>query len=137
MAISARTTRSEISNWRPRLTLKYSDGSTRGACGKETTKNGILEIHRRFTSLLPDDLRWVKNPTPEREYLLCRRGAQSRRCGRPPRCRQPGALPRFMRRFEERYSGLGTFETILAAGPRTTVSFTSIRLPMGMAELPG
>jgi Fic family protein len=29
----------------------------------------------------------------------------------------PGAIPRFMRRFEERYGGLNSFEAILAAGP--------------------
>lgn len=89
-----------------------------GLRGEECSTEGILEIHRRFTELLPPDLRWVENPdTGERIAVepgqLRERGA---RVGRHVAI-SPGALPRFMQRFEERYGKLGSFETILAAGP--------------------
>jgi len=89
-----------------------------GLAGKETTRTGILEIHRRFTSLLPDDLRWVKNPDTGERIPVVPGEVRNRDAAVGHHVAvSPGALPRFMRRFEERYSGLGTFETILAAGP--------------------
>lgn len=89
-----------------------------GLAGREKTVAGILEIHFRFTRLLPDDLRWVENPDTG-EKIPNVAGAMRKRDARVGKhvAVSPGALPRFMRRFEERYSGLGNFETILAAGP--------------------
>jgi Fic family protein len=33
-----------------------------GLDGRELTREGLFEIHRRFTELLPEDLRWVEDP---------------------------------------------------------------------------
>jgi Fic family protein len=89
-----------------------------GLRGGELRLDGILEIHRRFTGLLPDDLRWVENPdTGERIRVV---PGEMRKCdarvGRHVAI-SPGALPRFMRRFEGRFAGLGNFEATLNAAP--------------------
>ncbi len=83
---------------------------------KATSSKGICEIHRRFGELLPDDLLWTEDPdTSERKRLI------------PGELRKhdvkigqhvpisPGALPRFLEKFEHDYSGLGKSETIIAA----------------------
>jgi Fic family protein len=89
-----------------------------GLDGNEMTVAGLKEIHRRFTNLLPDELRWVKAPeTGEQKPVLAGEWRDHDvKVGRHVPV-SPGAIPRFMRRFEARYSGLGTFESILAAGP--------------------
>jgi len=76
----------------------------------------LCEIHRRFCELLPEELLWAEDPeTGERLQIV------------PGELRQrdvkigrhipvsPGALPRFMKRFEEGYCRLGKADTILAA----------------------
>ena len=87
-----------------------------GLHDRATTPEGLCEIHRRFCELLPDDLLWVEEPdTAERLRVV------------PGELRQqdvkvgqhipvsPGALPRFLERFESVYRGLGRAEAILAA----------------------
>jgi len=76
----------------------------------------ILEIHRRFCELLPEELLIVEHTTTKERLPVI-----------PGELRQhdvevgrhvpvsPGALPRFLTRFEEVYSKLGKSETILAA----------------------
>jgi Fic family protein len=89
-----------------------------GLDGNEMTVDGIREIHRRFTSLLPEELRWVEDPeTKERRPVVPGEWRDHDvRVGEHVPV-SPGAITRFMRRFEERYSRLGKFEAILAAGP--------------------
>jgi Fic family protein len=89
-----------------------------GLQGRDTTVGGILEIHRRFTNLLPDDLRWVENPDTGEKIRVVPGEMRTRdaRVGRHIAI-SPGALPRFMRRFEECFAGLKDFETLLATGP--------------------
>jgi Fic family protein len=83
---------------------------------RATTGAGLCEIHRRFCELLPDDLLWVEeSDTGERLRVV------------PGELRQrdvkvgqhvpisPGALPRFLERFESAYGDLGKSETILAS----------------------
>jgi Fic family protein len=84
--------------------------------GKATTREGIREIHRRFCAELPEELRWVENPdTHERlpvvpgEFRL-----NDIKVGRHIPV-SPGAVPRFMDRFEAVYTGLNKVESILAA----------------------
>jgi Fic family protein len=87
-----------------------------GLLENEMTVDGLLQIHRRFTTDLPPDLRWVENPdTKERIPVVP--GAMRTRDARVGNhiAVSPGALPRFMRRFEDRYSRLGQFEAILSA----------------------
>ncbi len=87
-----------------------------GLAGRATTAAGLKEIHRRFCELLPDDLLWVEHPdTGERVRVV------------PGEFRErdvkvgahipisPGAVPRFMERFEVAYSKLGKTDSILAA----------------------
>lgn len=80
------------------------------------TSDGIREIHRQFCERLPDDLLWVEEPES---------GERMRVVPGEPRQRDvkvgrhipisPGAVPRFLEKFESIYSGLGKSETILAA----------------------
>lgn len=86
-----------------------------GLGGEEMTRDGILQIHRRFTNHLPESLRWVENPkTGERIPVVP--GEMRTRDARVGEhiAVSPGALDRFMRRFEERYSKLGQFDTLLS-----------------------
>ena len=87
-----------------------------GLPGRATTADGLTEIHRRFGELLPEELLWTEDPeTGERTKVI------------PGELRQrdvkvgrhipvsPGALPRFVERFEAVYGKLGKTDTILAA----------------------
>ncbi|MEX2496898.1 MAG: Fic family protein [Woeseia sp.] len=87
-----------------------------GLTGRACTADGIREIHRRFCELLPDELLYVEHPTT-REYIPVIPGALRRHDAQvgPHIAVSPGALPRFLARFEEIYSKLGKAETILAA----------------------
>jgi Fic family protein len=79
------------------------------------TTQAIREIHRRFCELLPDDLLWVEDPDT-RERLCVIPGELRRhyvRVGQHVSV-SPGALPRFLERFEQAYTGLGRSDTILA-----------------------
>lgn len=79
------------------------------------TRAGIQEIHRRFCELLPEDLLWVEDPATQervrvvpgelrhRDVLVGRHIAIS-----------PGALPRFLQRFEEVYASVGRTESIIS-----------------------
>ncbi len=86
-----------------------------GLLGRATTAAGLREIHRRFGELLPDDLLWVDDGTGER--LRVAPGEPRRRhvqVGRHVPV-SPGAVPRFLERFEAAYGDLGRAEAILAA----------------------
>jgi len=84
--------------------------------GRSETSDGICEIHRRFCDLLPADLLWTTDPdTHERVRVV------------PGELRErdvkvgdhvaisPGAVPRFLTRFEEVYSHLSKADSILSA----------------------
>lgn len=87
-----------------------------GLDGRATTADGIRDLHRRFCSDLPDDLLWVANP---------RTGARLKVI--PGEYRtvdiqvgehvaiSPGAVVRFMERFESAYRKLGKSSAVLAA----------------------
>lgn len=89
-----------------------------GLADREMTVAGVQEIHQRFTELLPETLRWVENPETK-EKIDVMPGEMRRRDAKVGRhvAISPGALPRFMARFEERFSKLRDFEAILATGP--------------------
>ena len=87
-----------------------------GLTGRGTTVDGITEIHRRFSELLPEELLWAENPeTGERTKFIP--GALRQRDVKVGRHIpvSPGALPRFLERFEAVYAKLGKTDTILAA----------------------
>jgi Fic family protein len=77
--------------------------------------NSICEIHKRFCDLLPEDLLWIANPdTDEKKKVI---GGQLRQndvvVGKHIAI-SPGAVPRFLSRFESTYDVLGKSETILS-----------------------
>jgi Fic family protein len=89
-----------------------------GLTGRAVSADALCEIHRRFCELLPDDLLWVSEPSTG-ERLRLEPGALRARDVRvglhvPV---SPGALPRFLQRFESVYSRLGRADSILAAAP--------------------
>ena len=86
-----------------------------GLAGRATTVAGISEIHERFCCLLPEDLLWVEDPDTK-ERVVVEPGALRRRDVRIGRhtAISPGAVPRFLARFEEAYTGRGRSERILA-----------------------
>ena len=87
-----------------------------GLQGRAASIEGICEIHKRFTSLLPDALLWSED-SETNERLRVTPGALRNRdvkAGYHVPI-SPGALPRFLERFEQAYSGLGKAETIVAA----------------------
>ena len=87
-----------------------------GFRGKATTSHGILEIHRRFCAELPEELLWVENPDTHERLRVVPGELRHRdvRVGRHVPI-SPGAVPRFLERFENVYSRLGRTEAILAA----------------------
>lgn len=83
---------------------------------KPTAASSVREIHRRFVECLPEDLRWVENPeTLERLPVKPSEFRDSHvRVGRHIPV-SPGAIPRFMQRYEQAYAKLGRAETIIAS----------------------
>lgn len=82
-----------------------------------TSLSVIQEIHRRFCEHLPSDLLFVEMPgSGERVQIkpgeLRERDVQ---VGRHVAI-SPGAIPRFMQRFNDAYRNLGRTDSILAAG---------------------
>jgi len=81
-----------------------------------TAAQSIVETHRRFCDLLPDDLLWAENPKTK-ERIRIEPGALRQRdviVGRHVPV-SPGALPRFMQRFESAYARTGRVDSIIAA----------------------
>jgi Fic family protein len=87
-----------------------------GLQGAATTTHGILEIHRRFCVELPEELLWVENPDTHERLRVVPGELRTRdvRVGRHVPI-SPGAVPRFLERFENVYNPLGRTESILAA----------------------
>lgn len=89
------------------------EGNVRGRAVSAAT---LLELHRRFCELLPEELLWVMEPdTGERLRVIP--GELRRRDVKVGLhvAISPGALPRFLARFESAYSRLGRTDAILAA----------------------
>jgi Fic family protein len=81
-----------------------------------TTREAITEIHRRFCSELPEDLLVVEDPVTHEKFRVKPGELRTRdvKVGAHVPV-SPGAVPRFMDRFEQSYASLGPTETILAA----------------------
>jgi Fic family protein len=87
-----------------------------GLSGCSGTVAGVLETHDRFESTLPPDLLWVTNPkTGQKERVI---PGETRtfdvKVGRHIPV-SPGAVGRFMKRWEGAYGKLGKFEMVLQA----------------------
>ena len=89
-----------------------------GLTGCATTADGLTEMHRRFCELLPEELLWAENPETGQRSKVVPGALRDRyvKIGRHIPV-SPGALPRFLERFEATYRGLGKMDRILAAAP--------------------
>lgn len=92
---------------------KWIDNGALG--GRALTPEGICEIHRRFYELLPADLLWVEEPMTKEQLRVVPGELRSRdvKVGRHVAV-SPGALPRFLERFEQVYGKTGKTESIIA-----------------------
>ena len=87
-----------------------------GLAGRAVTADSICDVHRRFGELVPEELLKVNDPeTGESETVIP--GELRRRDVKVGRhtAVSPGAVPRFLTRFQDVYGGLGRSETILAS----------------------
>ena len=91
---------------------KWIDGG--GLKGRTVTTDGIRDIHRRFCELLPEGLLWVEDPKTKERVWVVPGGLRERdvRVGAHIAI-SPGAVPRFLHRFEEAYGGLNKTDLIL------------------------
>src|SRR5713101_5086697 len=93
---------------------KWIDGG--GLKGRPLTSDGIREIHRRFCELLPEDLLWVEDPKSKERIKVVPGELRHRdvKVGMHIPV-SPGAVPRFLGRFEEVYGHLNRTDSILGA----------------------
>jgi Fic family protein len=93
---------------------KWIDGG--GLTGRAVTSEGIREVHRRFCEELPDDLLWVEDPaTKERVRVVPGELRRKDVAVGAHIAVSPGAVGRFLRRFEEIYVAVNKTESILSA----------------------
>lgn len=87
-----------------------------GLQGRAVTVAGLTETYRRFCQLLPDALRWIEEPDTKERVAVIPGAFRERhvRVGQHSPV-SPGAVPRFLDRFEAVYSRLGTTDTIMAS----------------------
>jgi Fic family protein len=85
---------------------------------RAVTIEGIREIHRRFCAELPEALLWVEDPE-DKEGVRVVPGELRKRDVKVGGhvAISPGAVPRFLKRFEDAYGRLGKTDAILAAAP--------------------
>ncbi len=76
---------------------------------------GIQEVHRRFCELLPEDLLWVEDPATKEKLRVVPGELRARdvQVGTHVAI-SPGALPRFLQRFEQVYANVGKTESIMS-----------------------
>ncbi|MBF0169002.1 MAG: Fic family protein [Alphaproteobacteria bacterium] len=87
-----------------------------GVKGRASSVAAIREIHARFCELLPEDLLWIKETATKERIKVIPGELRSRdvEVGRHIAI-SPGAVPRFLSRFEGAYGCLGNAETVLTA----------------------
>ncbi|MCI0629012.1 MAG: Fic family protein [Acidobacteria bacterium] len=87
-----------------------------GVKGRAATSDGLKDIHRGFCELLPEDMLWVEYPDTGECVRVVPGELRERdvKVGRHIPV-SPGALPRFLTRFEAAYDKLGRTDSILAA----------------------
>ena len=87
-----------------------------GLSGRPLTTDGIRETHARFCELLPPDLLKVTDPQTGQPVVVLPGEFRTRdvQVGRHVAV-SPGAVPRFMKRFDEAYAKLGRTDAIIAA----------------------
>lgn len=93
---------------------QWIDGG--GLAGRAATESGVREIHERFYAQLPKALRVVDDERTGEKLAVIPGAYRARdvKVGQHVAV-SPGAVPRFMGRFEEGYAKLGRTDRILAA----------------------
>jgi Fic family protein len=88
-------------------------GSLKG--GLAIKAEGLSEIHRRFCELLPEDLLWVEEPATKERVRVVPGELRMRDIQVGTHIAiSPGALPRFLERFEQVYGNVGKTESIIS-----------------------
>jgi len=87
-----------------------------GVDGRATAPETLLELHRRFGALLPGELLRVRNTETGEELIMTPGTYRARdvKVGHHIPV-SPGAIPRFMARFDEAYRALGASQLLLGA----------------------
>ncbi len=87
-----------------------------GLQNRAVSTKGILEIHRRFFSLLPDDLLWVEYPETETRVRVIPGEFRTRdvKVGRHMAI-SPTTIAKLMARIEAAYGNVGTVDAILSS----------------------
>jgi Fic family protein len=87
-----------------------------GLSGRTTSVDGLIETHKRFCELLPDDLLLTTDPQTGKEVSVVPGAFRDRdvQVGRHVPV-SPGSIPRFLERFSSAYSQLSRTNRILAA----------------------
>ena len=87
-----------------------------GLKGRVVHAESVREIHRRFCEHLPPDLLEIRDPDTDERVKLVPGAFRTRdvKVGRLVPI-SPGAVPRFLRRYEEIYGALGAVDTVIAA----------------------
>jgi len=85
-----------------------------GLKGRTVTSDSVRDIHRRFCELLPEDLLWAEDPETKERVRVVPGGLREKdvRVGAHMAI-SPGAVPRFLQRFEEAYGRLSKTDLIL------------------------
>ncbi len=87
-----------------------------GLKGRAATTAGIREIHHRFCELLPDDLLWVDDPETKEHVQVVVGELRNRDVVVGAHVAiSPGAVPRFLDRFEHVYARLNKTDSIVGA----------------------
>ena len=109
-----------------------------GVRGRATMAEAIRECHKRFGDLLPEELLRVKDPDTGEETVVIPGELRQRdvKVGRHVPV-SPGAVPRFLQRFESIYDDLGKSEPYSQQPPPITVYCGSTRSWMVMAAWHG
>jgi Fic family protein len=84
--------------------------------GHALTAEGVRDIHHRFCNLLPEDLLWVEDPATKERLRVVPGQLRHRdvKVGQLVSI-SPGAIPRFLRRFEQVYGSLGKTESLISS----------------------
>jgi Fic family protein len=87
-----------------------------GIAGRVLASETFCEIHRRFFAELPEELMWVENPETKERIRITPGVLRHRdiQVGRHVAI-SPGAVPRFLTRYEDAYGRLGKAGLVLAA----------------------
>jgi Fic family protein len=93
---------------------RWIDGG--GLAGRAVTNEGIREVHHRFCDELPEDLLWVPSATAKDRVRVVPGELRKRDVAVGDHVAvSPGAVPRFLKRFEDVYSAVNKTESILSA----------------------